>query len=83
MSATYTTGRFVFGIGSKTIGFVDEAKSAFSGENQPIEELVSDTINEAVEALNGAELRDVDIVVFKKGMAVSILAIAKGVRDGT
>jgi len=84
MAVVKEVGKYVFGIGSKTIGMLDEAKSAFSSENTPIEQLVADAIDEAVSVLDGAELMDVDLTLFKKGMALSVLAVAKGVKkDGS
>lgn len=84
MAVVKKAGKYVFGIGSKTIGILEEAKSALSSENTSIEQLVADTIDEAVSALDGAELIDVDLTLFKKGMALSVLAIAKGVeKDGS
>lgn len=81
MAVVKEAGKYVFGIGSKTIGALDEVKTAFSSENEQIEELVAQTIEEAVSSLNGAKLVDVDVEIFKKGLALSVLAIAKGVRE--
>ncbi len=81
MATSVEVGKYIFGIGSKTIGVLDEAKSAFSGENQPIEELVAATIKEAVDALNGAKVEDVNVTLFKKGIALSVMAVAKGVKN--
>lgn len=83
MAVALEAGKYILGIGSKTIGFFDEAKSAFSGENQPIEDLVAATITEAIEAINGAQVEDVDVNIFKKGMALSVIAVVKGVRNGS
>ena len=68
---------WVVGVGSKTIGWIEEVKDAFNPENPNLEKLVTEAIEEAFQVLNNdEEVKDVKVEVFKKGVALTALAVA-------
>jgi len=67
---------WVVGVGSKTIGWIEEVKDAFNSENPNLEKLVTEAVEEAFQVINdGEEVKDIKVEVFKKGMALTALAI--------
>ncbi len=68
---------WVVGVGSKTIGWIEEVKDAFNSENPNLEKLITEAIEEAFQVINDdEEVKDVKVEVFKKGVALAALAVA-------
>ena len=68
---------WIVGVGSKSIGWIEEAKDAFNPENPNLEKLVTDAIEEAFQVINDdEEVKDIKVEVFKKGMALTALVVA-------
>ena len=66
---------WIVGVGSKTIGWVEEVKDAFNPENPNLEKLVTEAIEEAFQVIDDEEVKDIKVEVFKKGMALTALAV--------